>query len=491
MELTELAEGYLSAEGYDVIRLGRRLLRGTRQGMAEATDFIFVWIPSDQDLNNFRSQERPYLSEFEKIDSQYPASRKFMLVPNREGLSQDFVQTALRWYNVEIRVPIQFFDTIFKWDESDEPSAANEFYKRGNLRLRARTPQPFTTTSDEDSNDDLLETLLINLRPGISGKRIHIVVGPAGIGKTYLSESLFTRLYSSFREDKRNQRALWMRPLPLLPEYIQSSSAPTVRALLDAFLGTEFARPLSREVFEWLLTNQQGVWLIDGLDEIISSDPEFFDYLLHLLTLSPDFQALPTIVICVRDSLFATNTDLREFCEDYDDYVQVYKLAKWEDSSIRRFAISALRERADEFLTILRTRDSLRELASTPYYCELLAEQFKSGRLEKIDSEVELLNDALSGIIQRDYDKGIINPELMPETDIREFLDELAFQDFRRSFRGIGVDDVRNWCEEWAGLVFGDPDADEDRNRFYNAACSIRSIFPREDGVHSVFTGNS
>ena len=275
----------------------------------------------------------------------------------------------------------------------------------------------------------------MRLRPGLSGKRIHIVVGPAGIGKTYLSESLFTRLYSSFQEDKRNQRTLWMRPLPLLPEYIQPSSASTVRALLDTFLGTEFARPLSPAVFEWLLINQQGTWLIDGLDEIISSDPEFFDYLLHLLTLSPDFQALPTIVICVRDSLFATNTDLREFCEDYDDYIQVYKLSKWENASIRRFATSALQERTDEYPTILRARDSLSELASTPYYCELFVEQFKSGRLEKVDSEVELLNDALSGIIQRDYDKGIINPELMPETDIREFVDELAFQDFRRRFR--------------------------------------------------------
>ena len=42
-----------------------------------------------------------------------------MLVPSLEGLSQDFRQTARRWYNVEIRVAIQFFDIIFKWEESD------------------------------------------------------------------------------------------------------------------------------------------------------------------------------------------------------------------------------------------------------------------------------------------------------------------------------------------------------------------------------------
>ena len=236
MELTELAEGYLRAEGYDVIRLGRNLLRGTRQGIAEATDFIFVWVPTNQDLLSFRSLERPYLSDFEKVDSQYPASKKFMLVPTRGGLSQDFVRTSRTWYNVEIRVPVQFFDTIFKWDESDAPSAANDLHKRGNDRLRTRTPQPFTTSGTDDPANDLLETLLTKLRSRASGKPIHVVVGPAGIGKTYLSESLFSRLYSSFIEDKRNQNTAWMRPLPLLPEYIQSSSAPTVQALLDAFL---------------------------------------------------------------------------------------------------------------------------------------------------------------------------------------------------------------------------------------------------------------
>ena len=360
--LKDLAEGYLKAEDYDVIRHGRHLLRGTRQGIAEATDFIFVWVPDRQELSNFRTSERPYISEFERIDSQYPASKKFMLVESREGLSQDFVRMAKRYYGVEIRVPIQFFDTIFKWDESDAPSAASDLHKRGNSRLRSRVRQPFTIAGEKNPDGDLLETLLTRLRGRNSGKSIHIVVGPAGIGKTYLSESLFARLYASFIDDKREQRTLWMRPLPLLPEHMQSSSGPTVRALLDSFLLTEFARPLNRSVFEWQLANQLGVWLIDGLDEIISTDPGFFDYLLDLMTTEPDFKALPTIVICVRDSLFATNTELKEFCEENDDYVQVYELDKWGTSSIRQYASTTLKEGAAEFLTVLQSRESLREL---------------------------------------------------------------------------------------------------------------------------------
>ena len=54
----------------------------------------------------------------------------------------------------------------------------------------------------------------------------------------------------------------------------------------------------------------------------------------------------------------------------------------------------------------------------------------------------------------------------MPETDVREFVDELAYQDLRRGFRGIGVDDVRNWCEEWASLLVDDPKAEKEREHF-------------------------
>lgn len=467
MELASLAEGYLEAEGYDVIRRGKDLLRGTKQGIAEATDLIFVWVPDAKDLPNFRSLERPYLSRFKEIDKQYPTAQKVMLVPSREGLSQEFTRGAKSWHNVDVRVPVQFFDTAFKWDESDEaPSAANDLRKRGDQRLRVRTPQPFTYVSSGESGDDLLGTLFGKLRSRSLDKNIQVIVGPAGIGKTYLSESLFARLHSSFIEDKRSQLTVWSRPLPLLPEYMQSSTSPTIQALLDAFLRTEFARPLSPPVFEWMLANQLGAWLIDGLDEVIARDPDFFDYLLHLMTLSPEFEALPTIVICLRDSLFATNSALREFCEEYEDHIQVYELVKWKSPSKRQFASTVLGDRAGEFLTALRTHPSLDELASTPYYCQLLADQLKSGRLKETYSETALIDDALSNIIQRDYDKGIINQDVMSEADVREFVDELVHEDLKSGFQGIAVDIVRSWTEDWADLSLDSSGTNGERERF-------------------------
>jgi len=63
-----------------------------------------------------------------------------------------------------------------------------------------------------------------------------------------------------------------------------------------------------------MLTNGTATWLVDGLDEVIAHDPGFFDYLLDLITL-PGQTTLPSVVVCIRDSLLATNDDLREFCD--------------------------------------------------------------------------------------------------------------------------------------------------------------------------------
>lgn len=465
MDLANLCETYLDAEGYDVIRRGKNLLRGQKQGIAEAMDYIFVWVPPEKEMSNFRSLERSYLTQFEEIDRRYPTAQKFMLVQSRQGLSREFTQGASRWHDVKIRVPIQFFDTSFKWDESDAPSAANELRKRGRTRMIYRVPQPFRELNGDEKGNDLLEALFRKLRARKNPKSVHVIAGPAGIGKTYLYESLFARLYDSFVEDKKNQRNLWLRPLPLLPEYLESSNGSNLEALLDAFLQTEFARPLTRQVFEWMLANQFGIWLIDGLDEIISRDPNFFEYILDLMT-KPGIKHMPSIVVCVRDSLLVTNTGLSKFCEEYADSVQLHELTKWGAASKRKFAATTLGDDADEFLAALRERAPLNELASTPYYSSLLADQFREGRLKEHYSESELIEDALSNIVQRDYGKGFLDPSKMPESNVREFAEGLVYEDLRNGFQGIPVDVVRSSAEEWADLFWDSDEVDGERQRF-------------------------
>ena len=144
-----------------------------------------------------------------------------------------------------------------------------------------------------------------------SGPPVHLVIAPAGFGKSHLFRSLYAQLYDDFMAAKSEERRA-LRPLPLLPDYLASASAPTLKALVQSFLTTEVARPLRLESFEWMLTHGFACFLLDGLDEVIARDPHFFEYVYELLT-RPDVPRPPKILICVRDSLLVSNRGLRGF----------------------------------------------------------------------------------------------------------------------------------------------------------------------------------
>lgn len=487
MNLMCLATGYLKAAGYATSQRGRDLLIGTRRTiLGQETETVLVWAPTMDPGHPFATREGPYLARFQAAVDEYPLAQKFMLVPTFEGITPQFRSGAKQWHNVNIRVPIQFFDTPFKGEESPEAreagSAVAALRTRGQELGRVRVPQPYSVKSDTPGGEDLLPSILERLEasPAAGEKSVHVIVGPAGVGKTVLFESLFGRLYSNFLESKRALHVLPRpRPLPLLPEYLRVSVAPTLKALVDAFLATDFAAPVTRSVFEWMMTNGLAIWLLDGLDEVIARDPDFFGYLLELLTFpggSP-----PRIVVCVRDSLLATNDDFRDFCEGYSTHVEIYELAKWQMQSKRRFAELTLREKADGFLAVLRQRLELEQLSSTPYYCALIADQYKAGKLRDSYTESQLLSDALSSIINREYEKGLLDKNLVPETDIREFLESLAAEDMENEFRGI----QRDVIEEWARILLPVDLAPDDFERLVTHILQL-AVFTRGAVVPNV-----
>ena len=288
---------------------------------------------------------------------------------------------------------------------------------------------------------DVLFRRLRSIEAPPDGKTVHIVVGPAGVGKSYLFSSLFSRLHAQFMEDKARQEPS-RRPLPLLPEYLAQSEAPVIRSLLRAFLQTEFARPLESETFEWMMGNGLGMWLIDGLDEIIAQDITFFEYILDLLT-RPQSPQAPVILICLRDSLLATNDSLREFIEQCEDFVAIYRLNKWTIDEKRYFAALELTDRADDFISTIQSTNPLRELSTTPYYCRLLADQYRAGQFRDPVSERDVLSQALTGIIDREYEKKLIDRDVIQPGEVMEFLESLAAEDLERNFRGISRDTLR------------------------------------------------
>ncbi len=463
MDVVKQTRSYLEAERYQVADRRDGLLVGTRAAIGGGNESIYVWAIEPRSPDDLRHRERLLLTAFGNANEIAPAAPKFLLLPSYHGLSADFRKVAKRWFNVTVTVPAFFFDTEFSWDASREAgTAARNLQERGETTRRRRIPQPFEVHEQDATGGDDLLTYLVDRLSSISssGPSVHVVVGPAGAGKTVLFEALYAELYRRFHEKKRAQ-VLSPRPLPLLPEYLASSDAPTVRALVRAFLRTDFVRPLDLPVFEWMVTNGAAMWLLDGLDEIIAQDPEFFSYVLELLT-APTATVPPRIVICVRDSLLSSNDDLRELSESYQGAVQTYGLLSWGAESRRRFAELRLGDGAPGFISTLASRRELDGLAATPYYCSLLADLYGSGELRASYSESDLLRHALSNILGREYDKKLLDPAVASEEKIIEFLESLALVDLENGFRGIDVGVV----SEFAELTLPETLSDHEYDRF-------------------------
>ena len=182
---------------------------------------------------------------------------------------------------------------------------------------------------------------------------------------------------------------------------------------------------MNREMFDWKLVHGLGTWMLDGLDEILERDAQFFDYLEDLMTMPGE--ASPSIVICVRDSLFTTHRGLQDFCEgDCRNSVTVYQLDGWQQTSKSAFARIQLasKDAGEDFVRSLSQHSALDALASTPYYCELLVEEFAAAGLRSGSSEADILERALERIIDRERAKGLLQD--IPDHGIREFVESCA-----------------------------------------------------------------
>ena len=439
------AATFLEADGWLVTQRDQLLIVGSRPGLGDMSDQVLLWAPQGHSPEQMRLREDGYLRRF----SEYATAQgqKFMLVESTEGLSAEFRRRASREFGVQVTVPTNFFDAPFAWDRSRVAlTAASSLRSRGQKDLGDRIAQPFTSTRDYRSTDDLLQALLPEFRVSADGPAVHLVVAPAGFGKSHLFRSLFTQLYESFIVAKSEERKA-LRPLPLLPEYLASATAPTLKALVQAFLTTEIARPLKLESFEWMLTHGFACFLLDGLDEVIARDPNFFDYVNDLLT-RPDVPQPPKILICVRDSLLASNRGLRDFVDESgSESVALHRLTQWRRPSIAVYNSRHLPQPQEETLMrLLDGNENLMALAGTPFYCEVLASEVGYGldpaALTTAATETRLLALAVRRMINREFDKGMLQPNWASVEDIELFLKDIALENLEGGGKGVPVDDV-------------------------------------------------
>jgi len=455
MTLIDEAETFLTAEGWLVTRRDQILLSATRAGFGDDSDQTLVWVPENLSPEQLRLREDSYLRRFE--DQSRTRGKKYFLVEDTRGLSAEFRRRAVREFDVKLQVPTDFFDASFKWDRARPTrTAASDLRNLGVQDLAERIPQPYESSRGYASSEDLLRALTREFRPFAEGPPVHLVTAPAGFGKSLLFRCLFARLYNEFDAAKKaGVRAL--RPLPLIPDYLQSAPATTLKAVVASFLNTEVARPLSLDSFEWMLTHRYACFLLDGLDEVMVRDPNFFEYIYELLS-RPEAPYQPKVLICVRDSLLVSNTGLRDFLLDAGQDLVHHRLTAWQRPSIDTYVRRRLdKPRAESLMRVMDGNQHLLELAGTPFYCEAFASEVSYGldpaELSGAASETRLLSLAVRGMIEREFKKGLLSKTWASAEEIESLIKDIAEYNLKGGGKGVSVEDVREIAEY--GLATG------------------------------------
>lgn len=429
--------------------------------------------------------------EIQEVSSRYRSFRCYVIPPALEGY------TSLRDI-AELTIPARFFDKpIIEEALKQRPDVATilaEIRQRtkpllGNLVQRPaeeRVDQPYVELKNwtpHGEGRDLFQVLQETLKRVPQGPEIYLIIGSAGAGKTVLFQALLRDLFDYFQKQKRRGR-LFPRPVPLVPEYIRRGvHQPRVADVVVGYVARETAvevcegprternnDQVNLKVFEWLLTHGFQMWLLDGLDEIYAGDEEFKDNLLNYIT-TPYNQA--RLLIFLRKTLTYRLRDFLDYIVE-DPAVRVYELTDWDRDCKRVLAwirlaghrpdrVTPEPPRVTDFLTWVE-EPPLGEITGLPYYCSLLAEEFKQrgGRLPVFD-EFSILEQIISSIVDRERRKGILRDEDFEkgQESLQEWLETVALEAYGQNFEAISEDTVREYAE--AVLQEGlDPDHRKD-----------------------------
>ncbi len=367
----------------------------------------------------------------------------YYVVRSRQGLSAEFISAATdtlqrggRDKRGGIRIPSEFFDTDYKMDSrtgrAAKASALGQLFDR--VKSRRRVAQPFLQRTGLAAKDrramdgDLVEHLDLLFRDPVSRPTLRLIDGPAGGGKTVAFETLVVALYEEFIEAKKKQIER-PRPIVFLPDHIRGENlAGYVDNVIDAAMEAEAARPVEPDQLKFLLSQGHGLWMFDGLDEFFGNDNNFFDYLSGELA-NPDSRA--QVLICSRDSLLTSSTALSAFVEQQlakGTAIEIYELAPWGPEAWRKLAWMELdagisgREtspKVEAFVTALTRSPELSQLATLPFYCVVLLEEFRKSAALPSDP-LAALDTIVERMLAREGDKLVFEWRDFVDLDVME-----------------------------------------------------------------------
>lgn len=463
MNLIEIVKGFYESQGFQVTIKDQTFIIAENRLYGDEIDEVCVWLLTSEIKKdkNIILLEEEYLSRFRGIIKKYPGAKLRLLVDTTEGLTQEFRSRAYNEFKVRIQVPIQFFDTPFSWEVAENAaSATKELSESAFKNEKKRVQQPYIKKSTpETSGFDLVFDMMRELENSIDNDKpfIWFIIAPAGQGKSFCFESIFSKIYDRFQQSKKHLE-LFPRPLPLLSSHLKEAAGPNVKGLIDAFIRTEFSANLRREYFNWLIDRRFGILMLDGLDEVITRDTNFIEYLEDRIT-AP--YSTPAIIISMRDSLFETCDDLKDFIDDYKEYIDVFILKRWEEKEKRAHAWINLEDRfptrlddkntpiVQSYLKTINLSPILQILSSTPFYADLLIRLFKEDKLTFASTdqitEQYLINLTIEGMYNREYEKGIIDKNVFPPSAYREWLEEIAIENYKS--KGIYLKELKELAD--------------------------------------------
>lgn len=489
MSLIDYVKGFYQSLGSSVQEKDSTMLIAERPVNVEEMERTCVWLLTQNERKG-RDRilvEEDYLGRFKGMLKKWPGAKLYLLVDTTEDLTSDFRVKASSEYRVRIQVPSQLFDMPFSWEVAKAAaSATKELSNNAKQYDLKRVPQAYVNKSNDIEGQDIVTDLVDELDNFLENQDpfIWVIVAPAGQGKSVCFSSLFGKIYSKFQENKKRYM-LFPRPLPLVSAHLKDAAGPNVLGLIDAFIRTEFAAHARREYFNWLVDNRFGILMLDGLDEVITRDSKFIEYLEDRVT-AP--YSKPAIIISMRDSLFETSEELSAFISDYSQYVNIYNIEPWDKKAKRVHAwinLEGRQSRKDEpdtpsvaqYLSLLERNETLNRLSSTPFYADLLIKTELDPKRENAIKEQDLISLAIENMCTREYEKGLLSKEIFPPKAFREWLEEIAAQSYQGG--GISAQEFKDYAA--LAAVFASRELSDEEQRTLMDHITMAPFFKRSE----------